>query len=270
MLPILKAVAIEKSSMPGGSTLPSLMTVKGENGVFYPPYVVKIFKADYLGATCREIWANILASEFDLQVPKAALVEVNHKIIRELKLSPKFKNRNIRAGYYFGTEFLSEAHIYTINSDFEQISDSDMIRIFAFDVLIRNADRRIGKPNLLIHKGDPILIDHELSLVFGNKIYHDFDVDDWGFLNGGSNMNHIFLEILREKYKNNLIDLSILLDHLRALNPDILKKCVLLLTHNVLDFEGNDTKNVLKISDYLNIVKNNPNIFIQFLKKLLI
>jgi hypothetical protein len=62
MLPILTAVAIEQSALIGGSTLPSLMTVKGGNGEFLPPYVVKIFKSDYLGATCREVFAHALAS----------------------------------------------------------------------------------------------------------------------------------------------------------------------------------------------------------------
>jgi hypothetical protein len=201
MLPILSAVAIEQSALLGGSTLPILMTVMGEKGEFYPPYVVKIFKSDYLGATCREVFAHVLASEFDLEVPKAALVEVNLSLIKKLKQSSKFEKRNIKPGFYFGTEFLSEAQIYSNNASFEPVSDWDMARIFSFDVLIRNADRRKGKPNFLLYHNTPILIDHELSLGFSDKASSNFDAFDWGFLSSDRSSNHIFLDILRKKLK---------------------------------------------------------------------
>jgi hypothetical protein len=254
---ILKAVAIEQSSLLGGSTLPSLMRVKDESGKSYN-YVVKIFKSDYLAATCREVFAHALASEFDLQVPQAALIEVNQEIIHKLKELPKFNDRNIRAGYYFGTEFLTEAQIYTNNLSFVQISDWDMLRIFSFDVLIRNADRRVAKPNFLLYENEPILIDHELSLGFFEKNYNDFNVSDWGFLYGGGSKSHIFLDILREKSKNNLIDLAYIQDYLRTFKPNILFS----YAEQLLRYDYDDAGSVVKIICYLDIVKNNPQLFI--------
>ena len=38
--------------------------------------------------------------------------------------------------------------------------------VFAFDALIQNADRRVGKPNLLENSDGYLLIDHDLALTF--------------------------------------------------------------------------------------------------------
>jgi hypothetical protein len=149
-----------------------------------------------------------------------------------------------------------------------------MIRIFAFDVLILNANRKKEKPNLLVHNGKPYLIDNENILDFtNNKPCNEFDELDLNFSIKGEEMNHIFLESLREKYKNNLINFDNLLCVLQSINPKILKIVILYLPADrsfvKYNFSGKNQEYYESITKYLEIVQKSPNKFIQLIKKLL-
>lgn len=138
-----------------------------------------------------------------------------------------------------------------------------MERIFAFDVLIRNADRRVGKPNFLLFENTPVLIDHELSLRISKTFPDYFAGREWGFLSGNS--PHIFLGLLRAKSKNVHLDFTHLSEYFRTLNPPRLFS----FAEQLLDFDYDDAENVVKIVDYLESVKNNPVLFFQLIREIL-
>lgn len=258
MLPTFHAISVSQYALDGGTTQPCLMMVEDERGrIQSSHYVVKVFKRDHRAATCREVFAQALAGEFDLQVPKAALVEVDTTIIQDLKKHKKFAQWAIEPGWYFATEFLSDAKIFSPTMPFSLLDSWDMERIFAFDVLIRNSDRRVGKPNFLLHQQMPVLIDHELSLRVNKPFSAYVASQDWGFLSTGGTRDHVFLAPLRKKFKKSGLDFSSMLEYLRTLNPRILFP----FAEQLLEFGYEEAEIVNPIIDYLQDAKANSHLF---------
>lgn len=84
MLPLYTATTIEQSGVLGGTTLPCIMTVVDDNYIPIGQYVVKVFGQKHIkqyNPTKKEVFANILAQEFDLNVPQAALIHVQQPLI---------------------------------------------------------------------------------------------------------------------------------------------------------------------------------------------
>ena len=227
MLPFLKAVSIERAPIKGGTSLPCLLTVMDEYENLLPqPYVVKIFQHAHKEATCNEVFAGVLASEFDLRTPPAALIEVDISLIAELRKIPAYSNRDIEPGYWFGTELVKNTLDWSPTLPPNAVSVDAMTLIFAFDVLLRNTDRRTGKPNFFLHQGDPVLIDHELSFQYPNNFSEIApDVTDWRFLRPNAktgSQGHVFYTRLRKLHRKNQVDFGAFIEYLRILNPQIL------------------------------------------------
>ena len=78
MLPIYQAESFRRVLDKGGRTKPWLILVRTEAGTV--PYVVKLFEPNAIAdrdAVANEVLGNILAREFQLPVPQAALIEFN-------------------------------------------------------------------------------------------------------------------------------------------------------------------------------------------------
>ena len=265
MLPVFHAISVDQYALDGGTTQPCLMMVEDENGhIQASHYVVKIFKRGNRAATCREVFAQTLASEFDLQVPKAALVEVDSIIFQDLKRHERYAQWDIEPGWYFATEYLSDAKIFSPTMPFSLLDSWDMERIFAFDVLIRNSDRRVGKPNFLLHQQVPVLIDHELSLRVNKPFSAYVANQDWGFLSMEGNRDHVFLAPLRKKFKKDGLDFSSILEYLRTLKPRMLFP----YAEQLLELGYEEAEIVNPITDYLQDVKANSHLFPKILTDL--
>lgn len=144
MLPIYKAVSVEQVNIKGGTTKPCVLRVVNQNGTPIGYYVVKIFKQSHLRnaqATTKEVLCNVLAKSFDLNVPKAALIEVTPFILNILKKDENYASSEYQTGIYFGTQYIENIENYVSNTHLKLFDASDLENIFAFDVLIRNTDR---------------------------------------------------------------------------------------------------------------------------------
>lgn len=143
MLPQYKAIAIDQEAIQAGSTKPCLMAVKNQNGQIVGNYVVKIFKPSNLEQgrnTNKEVYCNVLAREFDLAVPEAALIYVKKELIDQLNISPRYQNFNLIPGYYFGSLYIENTLDFSDAVRFK-IESWEIENIFAFDVLIRKENR---------------------------------------------------------------------------------------------------------------------------------
>ena len=168
LLPVYKAISFNKVITKGGRTEPWVIIVNAGNTL--KPYVVKLFETGLIelrDSVANEVIGNILAKEFNLPVPKAALIDLDEDFVRTLRnpeLIQILEERDYRLK--FGSELLEgyfnfDYKAYNLN-DVRKIIDIDSV--YAFDNLIRNRDRNGQlKPNILIKSTEAFLIDHELG-----------------------------------------------------------------------------------------------------------
>lgn len=270
MLPIYRAMAVNKEAIESGSTKPCLMTVQDEDGKIVGDYVVKVFKLKNIqqgSNTNKEVYGSILATEFDLKVPKFALIIVDQFLIDQLNQSEKYKGFNLIAGTYFGSEYIDNALNYSSDLKLD-FTEWELETIFAFDVMIRNVDRRKKKPNLFIKDQELYLIDHELSLCITEALLNGDIFDEinryWAFVeNEPNNRKHLFLEELRRRNKETPLEFDTFSEYLHRLSTRGINTVGLQLEQNGLDIS--DLKNILA---YLTNIKANRAKFVILLKEL--
>ncbi|MGB0930780.1 MAG: HipA family kinase [Chitinophagales bacterium] len=268
MLPVYKATAIDQEALLGGSTRPCLMTVMDDKGDIAGSYVVKIFKhynTEQYNPTNKELYGNVLAKEFDLNTPKPALIQVNNSLISQLKKSDRYKNWDIISGTYFGCELVENT--LDFNQKALQKSEQwEIENVFAFDVLIRNVDRRVSKPNMFFKDGSIILIDHELSLNIDRSFDSYLQIENaWRFItNEHRDARHLFLDYLKKQNKKEEVTFNDFLELLRTLNLRQLDEVA-----NQLEDLGLYPIDYVPIKAYLREVKQNPHAFAKLLKKML-
>ena len=111
MLSIYQAIVVDHEAIHSGSTKPSVMTLADKHGKIKGNYVVKVFKPNNLlqsGNTYKEVYGNILADAFDLNVPKVVLATVSQGIIDILNQSRKYKDFGLVKGTYFATGLMDK------------------------------------------------------------------------------------------------------------------------------------------------------------------
>lgn len=260
MFDIHNIVAVDKIGMIGGSTYPSLMTLSNSSGSIVGQYVVKVFSQNHINQTqptVKELISNILASKFDLNVPDPVLVRVNQHTIEELKRSGKFDGKVLLPGLYFGCKYIENALDYSPLLKDTSFDYWSIETIFAFDVLIRNVDRRKGKPNIFLSEDQIYLIDHELSFGLFNKSFLDFyENEGWEFITNHDS-RYLFIDRLRRINTKDPLTFETFFYYLSTLNLNFIG--------NIIDVFKQYEVEILNIKDYLYYVKTNPELF----KKLL-
>ena len=167
MLNIYKAIEIigiipEAS----GRTKPWVVLAETLQGI--EPFVVKLFTTDQIEATnclTNEVVCNVLAGEFDLKTPEMALIEIPESLV--MRKNIVFQNQ------YFETDErlkFATKQLSNVNTAMKELGKVfykkriDLETLYAFDNMIKNADRGQMKTNLLINNYAAYLIDHELAL----------------------------------------------------------------------------------------------------------
>jgi hypothetical protein len=176
LLSIYNQIQFVKKIEEGGSTHPWLVQVLTEEGVI--PYVVKLFTTEQVeqyNPVLKEVLANKLATEFDLEVPEPALLELNENFVEGLNndLREEISNRDKRTK--FATRYIEDAPIFSLTLPEKSFERYEIENIYAFDFLINNVDRREIKPNLLVNDHTAYLIDHELSLSINEEVIQAFE-----------------------------------------------------------------------------------------------
>lgn len=167
MLPVYRAISFQEVLFTGGRTKPWLVLVEAEESI--EPYVVKLFpfKTNEIhNCVAKEVLGNALAKEFDFAVPDAALIDMDDEFIYTIEdqfLTELLENQDGRIKY--GSKQLTGItpfdRTFFNSSQIRDIIEVDTL--FAFDFLIRNYDRRIENPNLLVRSNEVFVIDHELA-----------------------------------------------------------------------------------------------------------
>ncbi|HUB59622.1 MAG TPA: hypothetical protein VL978_02905 [Puia sp.] len=90
MLPVYRAISFQRVAEKGGRTKPWVVLV--DAGISVEPYVVKVFTPELIqekDSVTREVLGNVLARQFDLNVPNAALIDFDDDFkdsVRDLNL----------------------------------------------------------------------------------------------------------------------------------------------------------------------------------------
>jgi hypothetical protein len=143
-----------------GGTLPAV--VETEDGGLW---VVK-FRGAGQGARAliAEVLVGELARELGLPVPALAVVEVPDSLGRTER-DPEIQDL-LRAsrGVNVGVAYLEGAFNFDPQAAGDRVSTGLATRLVWFDALVTNPDRSPRNPNLMIHRGEPWLIDHGAAL----------------------------------------------------------------------------------------------------------
>ncbi|WP_264790637.1 HipA family kinase [Aureispira anguillae] len=259
------------------------MTVVDDNYIPIGQYVVKVFGQKHIkqyNPTKKEVFANILAQEFDLSVPQAALILVKQPLINELNENPNYQNIELKAGVYYGSRLINNHTAYTKDLKASYFDKDIMEQVFAFDVLIRNFDRRrgkegnnekveIGKPNVLLKDKEVYLIDHDLSLDI-RKTYIEYKaIDSYRNVIDGVKGQHIFLPHLKKLNESNNFTFDWFIESLRLLDFAQLNSCneqIDTLNKDPFEEPHNDFQPIV---NYLEEIQKNSTDFQQLLKDLI-
>lgn len=166
MLPVYEAMEIVKvidASI--GHTKPWVVLAKTESGL--RPFVVKMYSTPQVEAGCvvNEVAGNYLAGRFGLRAPAAAFIDIPEDVTMSLmpEHQPQYYNADPRLK--FASEELKDVKAFVHGLGKQVIGKKiSTDTLYAFDNLIRNADRGQQKPNLLLGKRDAYVIDHEFIL----------------------------------------------------------------------------------------------------------
>jgi hypothetical protein len=248
----------------GASTRPWLVTV--DTGSELKEFVIKLFsKKDekQYQPTNKEFYSSVLAEEFDLSVPPYALIYLNEEFIDSLEFNDRERIEQIGKRYFFGCEYIHPALNYSNALTKKHLDSYDIENIFAFDVLIRNMDRKEKKPNIFFRGKEYFLIDHEQSLDIRDSFaeYID-DADKWPFIRGGRKGKHIFIKFLQKDKRK--VDFNTFMTYMNVLNLTRLDNCV-----ETLKEKGIETSDYKAIKPYLEEVRFNRAKFLNLLLELI-
>lgn len=264
MLKIYNAISKTTDIALGGTTKPWVVTVEDNSGI--KEYVVKLFsnkdEKDYQ-PTNKEFYSCILADECELSVPRYALIKFNKDFINSLEKEDQQRMKEIGRNYFFGSELIYPKLDYSDALTNKHLESYDIESIFAFDVLIRNTDRREQKPNIFFQKDTYYLIDHEQTLYIDKGFTDYYNTSNrWSFIYKDIKGEHLFYRRLRNNKKN--VSFDTFEYYLSVLNLNNLHKVAVKLKE-----KGFDTNDYAAIRSYLEEVKLNQSKFITLLHELI-
>jgi hypothetical protein len=145
---------------------------------------------------CAELFGNLLARELGVETPAPALVDLTPEFVEAIK--PALFPRGIRpqpglaaACEYFRGGFASAVPDAALTRG----ELAQAARIYAFDLLVQNPDRRPEKPNCAQRGGRFMAYDFEMAfsflLVIGQKD------EPWEVAKHGLGPKHLFYSSLR-------------------------------------------------------------------------
>jgi len=156
--------------MTTGRTSPLLCGCSDQHGAPSGEFVVKLLGRPDTGGcgALFEIVASRLANHFGILVPEAAAVDVTPDFARLLSdsLPALVPAINASVGLAFATRVISPMSTWFVGRTIPEVMFAHATKIFAFDSLIQNVDRRTEKPNLFTQGDDLYIYDHENSFSF--------------------------------------------------------------------------------------------------------
>lgn len=249
--------------MKGGTTKP-VNIIALNNSDVPTKYVMKVFTESQIAqgaSVAKEIICNELSKQFDLNGPDYGIIKVDHNEFAGIYDAERIAM--LHSGYKFCSEYLEGSAIFNPLVTNSFLKDYEVAMIFAFDLLVYNADRGgfRNKPNLLINDKGLYIIDHELTFPFIADGLEDVNYER--YLVNYPYQQHILIGYLKSlRNKNGLFDEFV--EMLKVLNLNDL--------YSTFDFlEKFDITHVerQKFMHYFAWAKNNVAVFDRYLKAMI-
>ncbi len=200
------AVAVIGEPKYSGRTHP-LQMVCETNGS-HEEYIVKLWANPemHLGKhhLAREIYGSLLAQSFGIDTPDIAIVVID----ADFYLSqPNSVSEILRLshGLNFGSKFLTGAKIF--NPPVPPSLMAEAAKIFCFDMLIGNMDRRVEKPNIFHEANGFVIFDHEQAFPYSKpQMLAGGYPKGWDFIKESWHKLHAFYPSLKKQDTESEID----------------------------------------------------------------
>jgi hypothetical protein len=184
-----------------GRTSPAIFSCEGE--AISGEFVVKLrggLERKERGLAC-ELYASMLASYFGISCPRPAIVLLENDLIEAIvdELNAEARRAQIMReshGLNFGTQFLVNLSIWPVDRLVPPTLQEAALKIYAFDALIQNPDRKYNNPNLGTRNDELFVFDHELAFSFLLSIFSS--VAPWVLANEDYLEQHVFARALRQ------------------------------------------------------------------------
>jgi HipA-like kinase len=205
-----------------GKTAPILCGCHDQNNNYAGEYVVKLRERIGIGACglLLELLGSRLAAHFDILVPEPAAVLIEPEFAAAFAQRDPNLAASLRAsiGLSFGSKMLNPVSTWPINRPIPEAMFGDAVKIFAFDAMIQNPDRRPENPNLFTQGDNIYVYDHETSFSF--LLALSPSAEPWNLECEPYLANHVFYRRLRAKE----IDLADFKERLDELTMGVLAK----------------------------------------------
>lgn len=155
-----------------GSTEPILIHGVDQNGN-RGQYVVKCIKATRMSPSASnfELLGTWIGRELGFNTVEPVLVNISHEFVQTFAGQPGYTNALKSIGKNYGCVYEPAYMEVVTGAAFSKELTTQLLQIYAFDMFISNADRRITKPNLLTDGENILLLDHELAFSFVNLLF---------------------------------------------------------------------------------------------------
>jgi hypothetical protein len=208
--------------MRSGRTNPILCGCSDSAGDPAGEFILKLLgqpKAGSCGALF-EFVASRLAQHFDILVPEAAAIEITPDFAQTVADVQPQLGPAIQAGVgcNFGSRVIKPMSTWLVGRSIPEAMLADAVKIFAFDALIQNPDRRADNPNLFTQGDNIYVYDHETSFSFLFALAaspQPWNLEDQNYL-----QHHVFYSRLRSRE----LDFNEFRDRLKALTEIVLTR----------------------------------------------
>lgn len=258
MLPVYNGYQFQRILAKGGRTQPWVVLVN-ESGQLVP-YVVKMFKAELvhkMDSVTNEVLGSVLANEFDLPIPKSAFIELDSSFYQTIDDDDALERYDfVDKRIKFGTKLLYPSIEYQPQTytTAEVKVKIDIDTVYAFDSLIKNADRNNSNPNMRVSGNNFYLLDHDLGFQISERTAKEqLNLQSLEYIN----RYHIFYDYLYSSWAKSKEQFFYTFEeYLRRLNLKTLDKAF-----KQLKYYGFSTHRHEMLKEYFEVMKENSSKF---------
>lgn len=150
-----------------------------------------------------EAIGSFLACDLGIYTPQSFVIGIDPKFVNTISDDIFRSEKNLFSSSYpyaFGSSYL--VGFNTLSTPLPELTESQLnqaAKIFAYDALIKNFDRKKTNPNCLTNGKDFAVIDHELA--FHPKLFSsEPNIWDDGYMDTIPYKDHVFFDSLKSKY----------------------------------------------------------------------
>lgn len=241
-----------------GANRPMLIRGIDQNQQQMGDFVLKYRNDERMNeTTCRrELLAAWVAAEIDIAVTEPVIIAVDNNFVQTVPREFQAIMLSKAVGLNIGSRYISANAPFQPRPLLPPNLHQAAARIFAFDLMLQNADRRDEKPNSFLADGKTYVYDHELSFGFLSMLPMFANPTPW-ILNDTDIMaakQHLFYPTISQ---NRNINWEAAFSSVVQLTPYFWQRATELIPR-----EWENTQEMTRIQDHIMSIQQNSETFI--------